>query len=78
MKSILLFIAMLFISCSTDEISQPKEVIFTGDCYKIISVGSDSDGGFLILKTGQFTSERYNVSNYNDYLRKSEICNIKL
>jgi len=71
MKKILLLIAILCLSCSSDDApiieSEPT-------CYKILSRGSDNRGDFIIIKYQNYTNRRYEVNNYLDYVGRTQVC----
>jgi hypothetical protein len=64
---------MLLTSCTKDEVQEkpiPKAI-----CYRIIAVGEDSRGDFIIIDRDS-NIERYKVQNYMDYSPNSQICDI--
>ena len=74
MKKLILFIAILFISCSTDEVIVGQVVEQT--CYPIVSRGFDNRGNFIIVQFGNFNNKRYKVDNYQDYINVNQICDL--
>lgn len=75
MKKLILFIAILFISCSTDEIKEEVQIV-NPTCYPIVSRGFDNRGNFIIVKFGNFNNKRYKVDNYQDYINVNQICDL--
>ena len=74
MKKLLIILSLVFISCSKDEIPQ-QEPITTLDCYKIISVGYDMTGDYVVIEYAPYDREKIYVSDYRVYKNKAEFCN---
>lgn len=72
MKTLLFILAFVLFSCSSDETTQPEQPQAT--CYDIVARGYDSRGDYIIIKYASFTNKRYAVSNYQDYLSQTELC----
>lgn len=75
MKKILLFIAILFISCSKDEIPKQKPILIK-DCYKIITWADDPSGDYITIIIAPYKYQNIKVNNFRDYLGKSEVCDL--
>lgn len=70
MKKLLLVLALVICSCSTDDATQNND----RNCYPIIGRGFDNRGDFIIIKYNETTNKRYSVNNYLDYLNQTQIC----
>jgi hypothetical protein len=73
MKKIILLLVLFMVSCTTDEVIQiPTKNEPT--CYPILGRGYDERGHFIIVKISNFNNKRYQVTNYQEWLNKYEIC----
>jgi len=72
MKKLFLILALFVLSCSNDN-EQPQEQQ-QETCYQIISRGYDARGNFIIVKISNYNNKRYSVSNYQNYINQSKIC----
>lgn len=68
-----LFILFIFIlnSCSTEKTEEPTPQT---TCYNIIARGIDNRGNYIIIKYADYQNKRYSVSNYQDYINQSQLC----
>ena len=71
MKKLLFILAIVLVSCSADE---TKQTVEEQNCYSIISRGFDSRGNFIIINYSNFVQKRYSVSDYQDYINQSQLC----
>jgi len=69
-KLIILFIIILN-SCSSDKAPEPQP---SQTYYSIVARGEDNRGDYIIIKVANYTNKRYSVSNYQDYLNQSTLC----
>jgi hypothetical protein len=73
MKKIILLLFLFTVSCTTDEDMQtPQQADPT--CYSILGRGYDERGHFIIVKISNFNNKRYQVTNYQEWLNRYEIC----
>lgn len=72
-KLIFLFTLLFAFGCSPDE---EKKVVQHQTCYNIIARGYDERGDYIIIKYESFNNKRYSVTNYQDYIGKTQICDL--
>jgi hypothetical protein len=72
MKNLFIALALIVLSCSSDDEpqAQPQEPI----CYPILTRGTTPDGDYIIIKYSAYTQKKYAVSNYLDYLNQAKLC----
>lgn len=75
MKQIFILLSLLFISCSKDEIPQ-QEQPKTFTCYRIMNVVNTPTYDYIVVEIYPYEYETYQVSDYRDYLRKTQICDL--
>ncbi len=72
MKKLLIVLVFGLFSCSADKSEetppQPKS------CYNILTRGYDDRGDYIIIKYANFVQKRYSVTNYQDYIGQSQLC----
>jgi hypothetical protein len=75
MKKLLIILSLVFISCSKDEIPQ-QEQQSTVTCYRIMNVVNTPTYDYIVVEIYPYEYETYQVSDYRDYLRRTQICDL--
>lgn len=75
MKTLLIILSLIFVSCSKDEIPK-KQTILVKDCYKILTWADDPDGDYITIIISPYKYQNIKVNNFRDYLGKSEVCDL--
>jgi hypothetical protein len=70
MKKLLIVLAFGFFSCSSSDDSTPQPET----CYNIIARGTTPNGDFIIIKYSNYVQKKYAVTNFLDYLNKTQLC----
>lgn len=70
MKKLLIVLALGLFSCSSDSEEQQQ----AETCYNIITRGTDERGDFIIINYSNFVQKRYAVTNYQEWLNKTQLC----
>ena len=75
MKNLFVLLSLLFIGCSKDEMPQ-QEQPSTITCYRIMNVVNTPTYDYIVVEIYPYEYETYQVSDYRDYLRRTQICNL--